>query len=169
VDYVVEPGTAAALEVTVPYSVSLGGGDLDGFKDRITVIDCEGVCGVSSPSAGLASPATSIAAWAGHAAAPGLSSRGVLHFPSIEFKSGGTFKLCFCDHTRLDQPCAKPEDFAIEVGTVHASGVSCLVAQPRLQRVDCAAQRADSGLRCYGSGQPVPLPDCAEETGQCAA
>ena len=42
-------------------------------------------------------------------------SRGVLHFPSIEFKSGGTFKLCFCDHTRLDQPCAKPEDFAIEV------------------------------------------------------
>ena len=42
-------------------------------------------------------------------------SYGLLHFPNIEFKSGGTFKLCFCDHTRLDGPCAKAEDFAIEV------------------------------------------------------
>merc|ERR1719247_1918229 len=168
VDYVIEPGVFGALEVTVPHGTPLGGGDLDNFKDRVTVIDCEGICGVSSPSAALASPegAGSIAAWSNYAASPGMSSYGLLHFPNIEFKSGGTFKLCFCDHTRLSGPCARAEDFAIEVGTVHASGVSCLVAQPKLQRAECAEQREATGLRCYGDRSP-PLPDCAEEVGQC--
>merc|ERR1712098_1046510 len=44
--------------------------------------------------------------------------------------------------------CASDADYRIEVGTVHASGVSCLLSRPKLQRTSCFPQEL-GGLRCH--------------------
>merc|ERR1712118_69977 len=77
------------------------------------------------------------------------------------FKSGGTFKLCFCDSSLLaDGVCMTEKDYKIEVGTIHASGVSCLIADPKLQRVSCPPQ-AHGGLRCY-EHMDAPTPEAPQ-------
>merc|ERR1719158_1404249 len=80
----------------------------------------------------------------------GFSWDKMLRFKPLQFKSGGTFKLCFCDSAILGpgRVCSTEKDYKIEVGTIHASGVSCLIANPKLQRVSCTGQR-HGGLRCY--------------------
>jgi hypothetical protein len=147
IDYVLEPGKAMSLEVTVPSEKDDDDVELDKFRDRIMVIDCEGVCGISGPTkAAFVDPFANAAL---------NSTKQVLHFPEVYFESGGTFKLCFCDSARLPDLsfCSKPADFAIEVGTVHSSGVSCLVAQPELQKAECVPHAESygepTGLRCY--------------------
>jgi hypothetical protein len=74
----------------------------------------------------------------------------MLRFKPLKIATGGTFKVCFCDSTLLAEGavCTTEKDFGIQVGTVHASGVSCLLEQPALQRVSCVEQR-HGGLRCY--------------------
>jgi hypothetical protein len=74
----------------------------------------------------------------------------MLRFKSFSFTSGGTFKVCFCDSTLLSKGsvCASEADFSVQVGTVHSSGVSCLLEKPALQRVSCVPQ-IYGGLRCY--------------------
>jgi len=74
----------------------------------------------------------------------------MLRFKSFSFTSGGTFKVCFCDSTLLSKGsvCASEADFSVQVGTVHSSGVSCLLEKPALQRVSCVPQMY-GGLRCY--------------------
>jgi len=85
----------------------------------------------------------------------GSSHTQLLRFEPITFTTGGTFKLCFCDSTLLGagETCSKPADFAVQVGRVHASGVSCLLAEPKLRTVECESQLY-GGMRCYGSGAP---------------
>jgi len=88
----------------------------------------------------------------------GFSWPAMLRFAPVRFKSGGTFKLCFCDSTLLPagKQCATPADFLIEAGTVHASGLSCLIGKPELQRAACVPQY-HGGLRCYQAGTaPTP-------------
>jgi len=156
VDYVLEPGKPLALEVTAPSAP----GTLSMFTDRIMVIDCEGVCGISGPT-----KAATVDTFANPPASWGSTSE-VLHYPGVSFESGGTFKLCFCDSARLGAAaCAATADFAIEVGTVHSSGVSCLVAQPELQKAMCVPHLAGvdgamSGLRCY-KDMDAPFSDFA--------
>lgn len=90
----------------------------------------------------------------------GFSWDKLLRFRNITFKSGGTFKLCFCDSTILGSRsvCTSEKDYKIEVGTIHASGVSCLIANPKLQRVSCEDQKW-GGLRCYSfMDAPKPPP-----------
>jgi hypothetical protein len=159
IDYVLDPGQPHALEVTAPKNPNPDStGELSPYADRIMVVDCEGVCGVSAPSRALEGD-TSVRAWANLAPTYDLSDSDVLHFPGVTFKSGGTFKLCFCDSVALGKPCERAADFAIEVGTVHSSGVSCLVSQPKLQRTSCVPQQEGAGLRCY---EDAPLfPDFA--------
>jgi len=72
-----------------------------------------------------------------------------LVFKDIEFIAGGTYKLCFCDRP----PCASNPDFRITLGTVHASGVSAILQQPRLRTVK-ACVPLPSPL-----GTDVPDPD----------
>jgi len=149
VDYVLEPGAPLALEVTAPTAP----GTLNMYMDRIMVIDCEGVCGISGPS-----KAAFVDTFANPPASIG-STKEVLHFPGVKFESGGTFKLCFCDSTAQKGGCLKPSDFLIEVGTVHSSGVSCLVAKPELQKATCVPHMAGTsggpnGLRCYSGDAP---------------
>jgi hypothetical protein len=79
----------------------------------------------------------------------GFSWSKLLRFGPIEFKSGGTFKLCFCDSALLGGgQCNTVADYAVEVGKIHSSGVSCLLGKPELQRVACTEQYW-GGLRCY--------------------
>jgi len=76
----------------------------------------------------------------------------MLRFSGVSFNAGGTFKLCFCDFTHRNA-CQNVTDFTIEVGTVHVSGVGCLLSQPRFQRVACETQFY-GGLRCYRGPAP---------------
>jgi hypothetical protein len=87
----------------------------------------------------------------------------MLRFKGMKFLNGGTFKVCFCDSALLPEgaTCSSEKDFSIQVGTVHASGVSCLLAKESLRRVNCVEQLYD-GLRCYGS-YPAPMPALALE------
>merc|ERR1719313_498439 len=77
VDYVLHPGTLGSIELTSPPGVDKGELTFEhspvmGFtatkllsKDRITIIDCKGTCGVSSPTSAVVSPAMGdkIATW----------------------------------------------------------------------------------------------------------
>ena len=48
------------------------------------------------------------------------------------------------------------KDFSIEVGTVHASGLSCLLDNPMLQRVDCLEARLAANAARRDEGSKVP-------------
>jgi len=87
----------------------------------------------------------------------GYSWSKMLRFDNIQFNSGGTFKLCFCDSTLTGNRCKSEKDFTVEVGKIHASGVSCLIAKPELQKVSCATQ-AHGGYRCYNHLSEAPMP-----------
>jgi hypothetical protein len=75
-----------------------------------------------------------------------------LVFKGLEFSAGGTYKVCFCDLP----PCVSVPDFRITLGTVHASGVSAILQQPRLRTVEAClplppmgdADDEDPGYRC---------------------
>jgi len=86
----------------------------------------------------------------------GFSWSDMLRFNDLHFTSGGRFKLCFCD-SAIHSSCIRPEDYGIEIGEIHVSGVSCLVKNPRLQRVACADQ-FHGGLRCYTELDYAPSP-----------
>jgi hypothetical protein len=62
--------------------------------------------------------------------------------------AAGQYKVCFCD----TPPCAALDDFRLTLGRAHASGVSCLLENPRLRAVsECAALPStsdDPGYRC---------------------
>jgi hypothetical protein len=90
----------------------------------------------------------------------GFSWDQMLRFKGLQFSSGGRFKLCFCD-SEIHSSCNKAADYGVEVGEVHVSGVSCLVANPRLQRVACATQ-FHGGLRCYPLVDTAPMPEAPE-------
>jgi hypothetical protein len=89
---------------------------------------------------------------------PGHSWGSILRFQDVVFHSGGEFKLCFCDSDLLDDDgfaiCDSPEDFTIEVGTVHSTGLQCLLSNPKMTRATCAEQRY-GGLRCYDGDAPT--------------
>jgi hypothetical protein len=79
----------------------------------------------------------------------------ILRFNEISFKTGGKFKACFCDPDTLakDAYCKKASDYKIEIGTIHVSGVSCLVEDKKFQRGTCVEQ-FHKGLRCYPDKAP---------------
>jgi hypothetical protein len=92
---------------------------------------------------------------------PGISWGNILRYKDLKFSSGGEFKLCFCDSDLLEGEnaiCDGPEDYTIEVGKVHATGLQCLLSNPKMTRGTCETQEY-GGLRCYdGSAPDVPLP-----------
>merc|ERR1719271_2033318 len=81
----------------------------------------------------------------------------ILRFDDISFKTGGKFKACFCDPDTLaaGKYCKKAEDYKIDIGTIHVSGVSCLVADAKFQRGTCVAQYHGEGMRCYPDSAPT--------------
>lgn len=72
----------------------------------------------------------------------------IKRFAGFSFPAG-CHKLCFCDMTLAPTGvCTTPADFGVEIGEVHASTVSCLLADSRHSRKSCLPM-ADGGLRCY--------------------
>lgn len=85
----------------------------------------------------------------------GYSFSELLRFKPINFLSGGTFKVCFCDSALLDkgESCYDKKDFPIEVGVVHASGIQCLLEHSMYARHECVGMEF-GGLRCYENMPP---------------
>ena len=77
---------------------------------------------------------------------PGFSTQEVLRFAPLTLPSAGTYKVCFCD-SEVSGGCDDAEDFTVEVGKVHVSGLSCLLSVPKLQTAQCFEQYF-GGLRC---------------------
>jgi len=98
----------------------------------------------------------------------GLSWDQILRFKGLAFASGGKFKACFCDPETLEprgSACSTAADYKVEIGTVHVSGVSCLIEEPKFQRGICVEQY-HGGMRCYKTVAPdlkVPMPDDDDE------
>jgi len=67
----------------------------------------------------------------------GISWNQVARFQDVTFTSAGTYKLCFCDSVRAGRPCTNKEDFVVEIGTIHASGVSCLLDDNKFRAKSC--------------------------------
>jgi hypothetical protein len=86
----------------------------------------------------------------------GLSWDQILRFKGLAFASGGKFKACFCDIETLPygSACSQAADYKVEIGTVHVSGVSCLIEEPKFQRGVCVEQY-HGGMRCYKTVAPV--------------
>jgi len=84
-------------------------------------------------------------------------TNGILRYKGMQFSSGGEFKLCFCDSdllTGTNEICDGPEDYTIEVGSVHATGLQCLLSNPKMTRGTCEKQEY-GGLRCYDDAVPT--------------
>jgi hypothetical protein len=61
--------------------------------------------------------------------------------------SPGTFKVCFCDAERATA-CDSWADYRIEAGTLHVSGVACLLSVPTLRVAECSSTPLGRGLYC---------------------
>lgn len=105
---------------------------------------------------------------------PGLSWGQMLRFNGITFSTGGTFTACFCDaHVDLATGkslgfCQDPADYKVAVGTVHVSGVKCLLEEAKFRRGTCEKQYPHAGngvsMRCYPGDAPdwsYPAPGAA--------
>jgi len=81
----------------------------------------------------------------------------MLRFSGIRFNTGGNFKLCYCNAAETaTHRCLSAADFNVEVGKVHASGVSCLLADERMLSTTCVNQ-AYGGNRCYEAQSPPTI------------
>jgi hypothetical protein len=97
----------------------------------------------------------------------GLSWSDLLRFEGVTFHQAGTFKVCACDSAVAANNCTVADDFTVEVGKVHASGLQCLLAKPQFARGECISQKY-GGLRCYPDGAPeatVPWDSLGVPTG----
>jgi len=86
-----------------------------------------------------------------------VSTTTVLRFAPVRLASLGTYKVCFCDYQSFaatgQTACESEADYALEIGTIHVSGVSCLLTQANLRKQTCRTM-AYGGLQCGTS-----LPD----------
>jgi len=85
----------------------------------------------------------------------GASSSAILRFAPLGIPAAGTFKVCFCDSQLstvggLDR-CKSKEDFSVEIGRLHLSGLGCLLSMAQLRRASCVEQYF-GGLRCVPQG-----------------
>merc|ERR1719321_948359 len=124
-------------------SIEVTGTGLSPGVDKIMIIGCQSVCGVDEPAIG--SIFTSMQKGGNDEVKWSKSKRGdlmpdigsstsLLRFTPIHFPDGGTFKVCFCDtDINPGTSCEETADFSLEVGTVHVSGVGCLLEDPRLR------------------------------------
>mmetsp|Transcript_30587 Transcript_30587/g.67159 ORF Transcript_30587/g.67159 Transcript_30587/m.67159 type:complete len:562 (+) Transcript_30587:1188-2873(+) len=80
----------------------------------------------------------------------GGSSDRLLRYGPVQIGEGGTYKVCLCDGS-----CAGVQDFNVEVGEIRVTGLSCLVRQAELRKLDCREQ-FHGGLRCGPYFSPLP-------------
>ena len=94
-------------------------------------------------------------------ATPPASWGKLLRFPGLNLE-GGRYKACFCDF-KVAGLCNKIEDYNVEVGSVHVSGVSCLLGDAKYTRGVCVPQ-AYGGLRCHTAAPSLVEPVTVDET-----
>jgi hypothetical protein len=82
-----------------------------------------------------------------------VSYPSMLRYTDLEFQTGGSYKMCFCDGA---SGCNTAEDFTLQVGTVEASGMACLLETSTYSRSTCVGMGVDGqeGLRCYAGDAP---------------
>jgi hypothetical protein len=80
----------------------------------------------------------------------GYSWAKMLRFAPISARVPGKYRVCFCDHALSS--CMRDEDYRIQVGELHVSGVACLLEMEKFRRDGCENQY-HGGLRC---GAPTP-------------
>jgi hypothetical protein len=73
----------------------------------------------------------------------------------------GTFNVCFCDAER--SACTSWADFRVRAGTLHVSGVSCLLSVPRLRSAECQPTPQGHGLYCLPSAPEPPAERALEQ------
>jgi hypothetical protein len=84
---------------------------------------------------------------------PTTSHDKLLRFP-VNVSTGGSFKVCFCE-SEGGKPCSDPQDFALELGALHSSGISCLLHDYTKSKT-CVPMTG--GLRCYAGEVPDTSP-----------
>jgi hypothetical protein len=88
----------------------------------------------------------------------GYSWGKLLRFKPIQLDSGGRFRMCFCDHTLTEKgECQRPEHYSLDLGYVHASGVSCFMDQDRFDRERHCVSQFHGGQRCYSAPEFEPV------------
>lgn len=123
--YVINKDAAQTAEKSLPDTGEYGGAKLGKWKNRDST-----------------ATTTNIDSWP-------FSWKQMLRFAGFKFNSGGTFKVCYCEASMVSTGrCGKEADFKIQVGTVHASGVSCLFDNALFRRYNCHSQLF-GGDRCY--------------------
>jgi hypothetical protein len=91
----------------------------------------------------------------------GYSYANLLRFAPITFPTGGEYTLCFCDATASASSCSSIDDYDVRVGTVHVSGIGCLLSDKNLARATCVPQfqGGAASLRCMDGPEGPPGPD----------
>jgi len=92
---------------------------------------------------------------------PGISFGTLLRFRELKILAGGEFKLCFCDSALLsdNQVCSKTSHYSIEIGSIHSTGLQCLLSNEKLTKGTCVSQFY-GGLRCYDDEAPqIDIPN----------
>jgi len=83
----------------------------------------------------------------------------IIRWSGLSFESGGEYKVCMCE-----DDCQEASDYNIEVGKIHVSGVSCLLAEPVYQNGCCKETTLDQygygGYSCW-SGECPTWPTCS--------
>jgi len=162
------PGTATVAEVQalapaaitlVAHTVSPGVDCSDvttwrDFKPRNTVTDAAHV--------DTQNPGTALAAVAEAVVDTGYSSSSVLRFAPVAV-NGGKYKVCLCDSllegslvSGAGVACSSQANYNIEIGTLHVSGLSCLLRDSKLRKGECVSMYS-GGLRCYRTGEVVTI------------
>ena len=93
----------------------------------------------------------------------GFSLSEMLRFSSLTFTSGGRYRLCVCLASQAGgsgAPCSSLADYKFEVGTVHSSGLSCMLNDPKFRRHSCTkmyqySADQEPGLRCHRGDSPT--------------
>jgi hypothetical protein len=149
VDYVVTPDQAVDFEVT--------GSDLL-ETDQLLVIPSYEKCGYTpQPHDDFAAMMFARELWA-EEGAPILRFDGsnlqILSGPARPAGAGfpaGTYTLCFCDVE--SKPCTQPRDFIVRVGTIHSSGISCMLGAGGSTKT--CREMEYGGYRCYDGDVPT--------------
>jgi hypothetical protein len=138
-----------------------------GLDEDYTLLVKAGGAAARAPSPGKASTYDWQASQRGHLVGEFEGSAAhVLRFAPVEVEAG-TYKVCFCDTELLaaGQTCSDAEDYSVELGKVHVSGVACLLEEPRLRTAACYGQMY-GGLSCSADArQPDPAPPEPAPTG----
>jgi len=138
----------------------ISGTGLNPVRDRIMIVESDGICGESAGQAVQCATDTSAMHIPLISDDDGLSvmDDSALVEDSLEYSIGmpsvGQYKICFCDHTLqaggVGQGfCGEAvTDFKIEIGTLHVSGSTCELSKGHRYSSALCTSMGEHGLKC---------------------